>query len=108
MASVDALATALPFLLLIALGAAFRRIDLLRSGTIDDLRRLVLDVTLPAGLFLTFLRVSIEGPHAVIVLSVFGACLAVFAIALVVGRTTHLRPAVAPGLVVGFEGGMIG
>jgi hypothetical protein len=107
-ASVDALATALPFLLLIGLGAAFRRTDLLRSGTVDDLRRLVLDVTLPAGLFLTFLRVSIEGQHALIAVSVFVACLTVFAIALVVGRTTHVQPAVAPGLLVGFEGGMLG
>jgi malate permease and related proteins len=107
-ASVDALAKVLPVLMLIGLGAALRRTDLLRPGTVDDLRRLVLDVTLPAALFLTFLRVTLEGQYALVVGGVFAACLAVFAAALLVVRGAGVRPAVAPGLLAGFEGGMIG
>ena len=108
MASLDALAKVLPVLLLIGLGAAFRRTDFLRPGTVDDLRRLVLDLTLPAALFLTFLRVTLEAQYALLVVSVLAACVVVFAGGLLAVRFAGVRPAVAPGLLAGFEGGMIG
>lgn len=108
MASLDALAKVLPVLLLIGLGAFFRRTDFVRASTIDDLRRLVLGVTLPAALFVTFLRVTIEAQYALIVVGVFAACLVAFGAGLLAVRFAGVRPGVVPGLVAGFEGGMIG
>ncbi len=108
MASLDALAKVLPVLLLIGLGAFFRRTDFVRPGTVDDLRRLVLGVTLPAALFLTFLRVTIEARYALVVGGVFAACLVAFGAGLLAVRFAGVRPGVVPGLVAGFEGGMIG
>jgi len=107
-ASIDALAKVLPVLLLIGLGAFFRRSDFVRPGTVDDLRRLVLGVTLPAALFLTFLRVTIEARYALVVGGVFAACLVAFGVGLLAVRFAGVRPGVVPGLVAGFEGGMIG
>ena len=108
MASVDALAKVLPVLLLFGLGAVLRRTDFLRPATIDDLRRVVLQLTLPAALFLTFLRVTLEARYALIVGSVFVACVAVFAAAPLVGRLVGLRSPLLRALLAGFEGGMIG
>jgi predicted permease len=107
-ASLDALAKVLPVLLLIGLGAFFRRTEFVRPGTVDDLRRLVLGVTLPAALFLTFLRVTIEGRYALVVVGVFAACLLMFGAGLLAVRFAGVRPGVVPGLLAGFEGGMIG
>lgn len=108
MASLDALAKVLPVLLLFGLGAVLRRVAFLQPMTIGDLRRLVLDVTLPAALFLTFLRVTLELQYVLIVVSVFVACVAVLAAGPLVGRLAGLRSPLLPGLLAGFEGGMIG
>jgi predicted permease len=76
MAIIDALGRVLPVLLLFALGALLRRRAFLAEATVADLRRLVLAVTLPSALFLTFLRVSLELRYLPIVVIVFGACVA--------------------------------
>jgi hypothetical protein len=107
-ASVDALAKVLPVLLLFGLGAVLRRRAFLRPATIEDLRRLVLYLTLPAALFLTFLRVTLEVQYALIVLSVFAACVAMLAAGPLIGRLVGVRSAVLPALLTGFEAGMIG
>jgi len=107
-ASVDALAKVLPVLLLFGLGAVLRRREFLRPTTIEDLRRLVLYLTLPAALFLTFLRVTLEARYALIVPGVFGACVAMLAAGPLIGRLVGVRSAVLPTLLTGFEAGMIG
>lgn len=108
MASLDALAKVLPVLLLFGLGAALRRGSFLQPATIGDLRRLVLFVTLPAALFPTFLRLTLQPQYALIVVSVFVACVAVLAAGPLVGPLVGLRSPLLPGLLAGFEGGMIG
>ena len=77
--AIDAFARVLPVLLLVGLGALFRRTGFLSGPAIDGLRKLVLNVTLPAALFLAFLRTELEAQYAVIVISVFGACLVMLA-----------------------------
>ncbi len=108
MASIDAFAKVLPILLLFGLGAFLRRRALLRATTVDDLRRLVINVTLPAALFLTFLRVTLQPEYALIVVSVFAACVAVLAAGPFIGRVVGIRSGLLPALLAGFEAGMVG
>ena len=58
--AIDAFSRVLPVLLLVGLGTLFRRTDFLSAGAIDGLRKLVLNVTLPAALFLAFLNTDLE------------------------------------------------
>jgi predicted permease len=106
--AVDAFSRVLPVLLLVALGALFRRIDFLSSVVVDGLRKLVLNVTLPAALFLAFLRAQLEAQYAIIVISVFGACLALLALGPWLRRAAGVRSEAMPSLMAGFEAGMIG
>jgi malate permease and related proteins len=92
----------------VGLGALIRRRGLMGPGTIDDLRRLILTITLPAALFLAFLRVDLEARYGVIVVSVFGACLLVLAAAPWLRRRSGIRAASMPNLMAGFEAGMLG
>ncbi len=108
MAIVDALASVLPVLLLVGLGALLARRGFLRPGTVEDMRWLVLYVTLPSSLFLTFLRVSIEPRHLLVVVPVFAACVAVLVLGPLIGRVIRIRSALLPFLLTGFEAGMIG
>jgi hypothetical protein len=104
----EALSRVLPILLLVGLGVLIRRRGLLAAPTIDDLRRLIVSITLPATLFMAFLRVDLEARYAVIVVSVFLACVAVLAAAPRLRRTAGIRATSMPNLAAGFEAGMLG
>jgi predicted permease len=106
--AVDAFSRVLPVLLLVGLGALFRRSGFLSAGAIDGLRKLVLNVTLPSALFLAFLRTGLEAQYAVIVISVFGACLLMLAVGPWLRRGVGVRSEAMPSLMAGFEAGMIG
>jgi predicted permease len=108
MVYVDALARVVPVLLLFALGAVLRRRAMLRPESVDDLRVLVLNLTLPSALFLTFLRVSLEAKYLVIVLSVFVACLVMLVAGRWIGRLIGIESPLLPALLTGFEAGMLG
>jgi len=106
--ALEAFSRVLPVLLLFGLGIVIRRRQFLRPTTIDDLRKLVLNVTLPAALFLTFLRTELKDEYVVIVIGVFGACLAVLAAAPFLRRGAGVRSEAMPNLMAGFEAGMLG
>jgi hypothetical protein len=106
--AIDAFSRVLPVLLLVGLGALFRARGFLSPEAIDGLRKLVLNVTLPAALFLAFLNTEMEAQYAIIVISVFGACLAVLALGPLLRRGAGVRSEAMPNLMAGFEAGMIG
>jgi predicted permease len=106
--SLEALASVLPVLLLVGLGVVLRRRRFLQPSSVDDLRSIVLDLTLPAALFLTFLRVSLEPVYGLIVVIVFGACLVMLSLGPFVGRAVGVRSPAFPPMLAGFEAGMIG
>jgi predicted permease len=106
--ALEAFSRVLPILLLVGLGALIRRRGLMASTTIDDLRRLILGITLPAALFLAFLRVDLEPRYGIIVASVFLACLLVLALAPWLRRWAGIGPTSMPNLMAGFEAGMLG
>ena len=106
--AIDAFSRVLPVLLLVGLGALFRRNGFLSSAAVDGLRKLVLNVTLPAALFLAFLRTEMEAQYAVIVISVFGACLVMLALGPRLRRGAGVRSEAMPSLMAGFEAGMLG
>jgi predicted permease len=106
--AIDAFSRVLPVLLLVGLGAIFRRNSFLSSSAVDGLRKLVLNVTLPSALFLAFLGTEMEAQYAVIVVSVFGACLVVLALGPRLRRGAGVTSEAMPSLMAGFEAGMIG
>ncbi len=104
----DALSKVLPILLLLALGVFLNKTQFLRPATIQDFKKLVLNITLPAVLFVAFSRVSLEPRHLVIVAIVFTACI----LGLLVGRLLRslfrIPSPYFPMLMTGFEAGMMG
>ena len=67
MVYLEAFSKVLPVLLLIGLGALLRRIGFLSEAAVHGLKQLVVNITLPAALFLAFGGVALEGRHLVIV-----------------------------------------
>jgi predicted permease len=103
MVYVEALSKVLPVILLFLLGAFLNRLHFIRSEAIQDMKKLVLNVTLPAVLFLAFSRVSLEARHLLIVGIVFSACVvALLAGHLTIGCTSTPGKYTLPWLVGSF------
>lgn len=104
----EAFSKVLPVLLLFALGALFRRTGFLHAATVEEIKKLIVNVTLPAVLVLAFAAVTLEAGHLAIAALVFAACAGV----LVAGRVLHgpagADSAYLPPLLTGFEAGMMG
>lgn len=103
-----ALSKVLPVFLLILLGAGLRRARFLQPGTVGDLRRLIVTVTLPAALFLAFARVALDATYLIVVAIIFAACWAVLLLGGPLGRALGIRWPVFASLLTGFEAGMLG
>ena len=104
----EAFSKVLPVLLLFGLGAAFRRNGFLQPIAVDGLKKLIVNVSLPAVLFLAFAAVDLQPEHLLVAGMVFLACTTV----LFAGRRLHgiagTRSPYLPPLLTGFEAGMMG
>jgi predicted permease len=98
----------LPIILLIAIGFVLRRTGFISEDTVGDLRKLVVNVALPAVLFTSFLEIEFDSSDAAVVAAVFLLCAALYGI----GRALQPRFGVGheyfPFLTTGFESGMLG
>lgn len=98
----------LPILFLLLLGYWFRRTGFLSPVLVEGLRQLVVNLALPAVLFLSFLNLDLQPAFILLSAVIFAICVALF----LLGR--FLRPRVAPDhpyfpfLMTGFEYGMLG
>lgn len=108
MPQLDALSKVLPVLLVIALGAVLRRLGLLSDRTAGELKRLVVNVTLPALLFLAFAGLEAQGRNLALVATMFLACLAGLLVGFLLRGALRLRARTFPMLLTGFEAGMMG
>ncbi|MFB0919786.1 MAG: hypothetical protein QMB62_02720 [Oscillospiraceae bacterium] len=98
----------LPVLLMIMLGALIRKIKLLKPDTIQELKTILVNISLPSMFVLTFARTSFELRY----LLIFVAEFIVYLIMLFLGRgaSKKLCPGNAfyPSVFVGHENGMLG
>jgi malate permease and related proteins len=103
-----ALSKVLPVLLLILLGAFFRRSGFLPEAAVAGMKKLVINVTLPAALFLAFAGVALEARHLMLVALVFAACVLALLLFRALWPRLGFRSAYTPALMTGFEAGMMG
>ena len=108
MAYLDALSKVIPIILLILLGVFLNRMQFIQPATVQEIKKLVITITLPALLFLAFSRVDIQPRYLIIVALVFFVCV----LALIFGRLlqpiTPIHTPYFPFLMTGFEAGMMG
>jgi predicted permease len=98
----------LPILLLILLGSWVRRNKFLSPGTIDDLRKLVVNLALPSVLFITFLQIELKLTYLVVFVIIFVLCLALLGLGFLLKTRYAPNNDYFPFLMTGFEYGMLG
>jgi predicted permease len=105
---VNALANVLPIIFLLMLGTLLRRSRFIRPETIDDIKKLIVNLTLPAVLFMAFAGVNLELRYLVVSISVFVLCLFALLLGRLIGPIAGIKSPYFPLLLSGFEAGMLG
>ena len=98
----------LPVLLIILLGFVINRVKLLKPDTIQDMKSLVVNITLPLVLFKAFGTMTFQFRYLVIVAVVFLACGLVMVLSAKLRKVPGLKSKYASFLMAGFEAGMLG
>ncbi len=106
--TVEIINRVLPILFLLVLGYWIQRTRFLSEAVIEGLRKLVVNLSLPAVLFVSFLSIDLEPSFLVIFVVIFLLCLALFGLGRILKpRLEPARPHF-PFLMTGFEYGMLG
>ncbi len=98
----------LPIFILIGLGYLIRRRQFLPESTVDDLRKIAVNLALPSVLFLSFLQMELQAGYLAIILLVFLLCVALFGLGRGLSRRVQPLRLYFPFMMTGFEYGMLG
>jgi len=90
------------------LGYFLRQIHLIEEKSVGDIKKLVVNVTLPLLLFKAFATMQFEIRYLLVVGMVFAACLGVMLVVGLLKVIPGLNSKYAPYLMTGFEAGMLG
>lgn len=100
----------LPVLIILTIGWVLRKRKILSSSAMNELKNIVINVALPCLLFLSFAETALEAKYIIIVVLVFGMCLALYSIGFLLRRQLPgiFGSIFTPWFMGGFEFGMIG
>ncbi len=98
----------LPILFLISLGYWINRKNFLSETTIDELRKIVVNLALPAVIFISFLNIELKSSYFVIFAFTFLLCVFLFLLGQLIKKQFNIRYSYFPYLATGFEYGMLG
>lgn len=104
----DIIIKVVPIIISIALGFVLTRTKVLSINMMDAFKKVVVNVTLPAGLFIAFIKIDFQTKYLLIILSIFISCLLLFYIGKLIARLFKIKSKYFPFLMTGFEAGMIG
>lgn len=98
----------LPIIFIIFLGYGIRQKGFLTESTIDALRKIVVNLALPAVLFTSFLGIELKPAYFVLFGFTFLLCILLFFLGRFLKKQLGIRYTYFPYLVTGFEYGMLG
>ncbi len=102
------IAKVLPIIFLFGLGIFLRRSQFIQEHTVQDLKKVVINISLPAVLFLAFSKVSLQPGYMIIVLVMFTACVLALFLGRLLRHILRMPSPFFPTLMTGFEAGMMG
>jgi predicted permease len=97
-----------PIFILIGLGIWIRYIDLFRKETVDDFKKLIINISLPAILFFAFLNIDLKFSYIFIFIIIFILCIVLYLMGLLIKKIFMIQSDYLEFLTTGFEFGMMG
>lgn len=104
----DIINQVLPILLLVILGYILRRRNFISENSINDIKKLVVNLALPAVLFLSFLQVDLEIKFLFFIVLTFSLCVILYWLGKLLAPRFGGGHEYFPFLMTGFEYGMLG
>jgi predicted permease len=98
----------LPILILVGLGYLIRQRRFLSEQSIEDLRKIVVNLGLPSVLFISFLNIELKITYLVVFAVMFSLCVALFGLGRLLKKVFRVQYEYYPFLMTGFEYGMLG
>lgn len=105
---IHVLYTALPVFVALFIGILCRKKSILSREGIDALKKLAVDITLPAVLFSAFATAEYTAKSMLVPLFVFALCVAALGLGFLLKKLTKCESRLMPYLMTGFEAGMLG
>lgn len=102
------LARVAPIIILMTVGVAIRRVRLIGEKSVEELKKLVVNLALPAVLFRAFLDMALDWSQSWIFVTILVICIALWYYGVLIKRLLRLPHAYFPFLTTGFEFGMLG
>lgn len=98
----------LPVFLLIFLGWILKKKAFFAEETINDLKRIIVSISLPAILFTAFLKLELKISYALVFAVIFAVCVFLYLAGKLLAKATVPENKYLPFLMTGFEFGMLG
>lgn len=108
MQGISIIQTALPVFVALFLGMLCRRTGFLNRNGIDALKKVVVNLTLPAVLLQAFATAAYSASTVAVPVVVYGMCTLALMLGFLVIRFSKMNSRLAPFLASGFEAGMLG
>jgi len=105
---IQTLSATFPVIFLVILGYVLQKSRLIGQGTVSDLQKLVVNITLPLLLFKAFSTMDFEPRYFTLVFIILVACVVVMFASAKLKFIPGLKPAYSSFLMAGFEAGMLG
>ena len=105
---IGVISTVLPVAIALLLGVLCRKKSIVSAEGIAALRRIAVDITLPAVVLNAFASASYDRNSIIIPLVMFGVCCLGLAVGVLLSRVLKLSGRLTPYLFTGFEAGMLG
>lgn len=104
----DVLIRALPLFLMISLGAVIRKTGVLSEKSIPEIKKLIVNITLPSMLLITFAKTDFKLIYAGFAAIIFAFCCLMLGVGMIIGKKMGGGNRFYPALFTGFEAGMMG
>ncbi len=98
----------LPVIFLIIGGKLLDRLDFLSPGAVDEVKKIVVNIGLPALLFTAFSSVKFQPKYLAVFALMFGLSAGLFFLGKLIINLFNIESRIFPFLMTGFEAGMLG
>lgn len=98
----------LPILVILGLGNLIRARKMLSAASVDELRGIVVNVALPAVLFVAFLEMDLDAAYLGLFITIALACVLLLGYGFLLRRLAGIDHDYFPYVMTGFEFGMVG
>lgn len=98
----------MPILILFLIGFLIRKTNFLSKETIDGIKKIVIDMALPAVLFIAFVNIELKKEYVGLIFSIILLCSIMLCIGFLVTKIPKISNPVLPFVLCGFTFGLLG